>query len=102
VGLRGRPVAATRERLTVLVGAIRWWPGGRWIPIDPRPVEVSVNSATVMEPPLSSGALATLGGDALSAGRVLTVFTRRDVASAAMLGAEPGMLTAARVRAAAA
>jgi hypothetical protein len=100
VGLRGRPVVATQERLTLMVGAIRWWPGGRWIPIDPRPVEVSLDGATAIEPPLSSSALATLADDGSPPGHVLTVFTRRDMATAGMLVGEPGALIAARVRAA--
>ena len=45
LGLRGTPVTAGAGILTLNVTAVRWWPNGRWTPIEPRAVELAVDPA---------------------------------------------------------
>ena len=100
LGLRGVPVAAGNDRLELRADAVRWWPGGRWTPIDPRVVTLAVPQEAAMDK-----AILDLVG--LPERRVLqsrqaarlTVVTVPAKATAEALRGEPGALTAARISA---
>jgi len=52
LGLRGDLVAAGASAITLEVDRVRQYPGGRWIEIDPREVELTVPLGAEVAPPL--------------------------------------------------
>ena len=63
LGLRGDLVAAGADAVTLEVDRVRQYPGGRWLEIDPREVELTVPLGAEVAPPLdllSSPMLRTL------------------------------------------
>jgi len=53
LGLRGELVAAGAGTLTMEVDRVRHYPGGRWLDVDPRTVELTVPQEVVLAPSLS-------------------------------------------------
>jgi hypothetical protein len=96
LGLRGRVVAVVGARLRLLVTSVRAYPGGRWLAIDERTVELAVAPASEAEAQLAQ----TVGAKALvraSTQPRVAVFTQRArVTRDTLLGA-PGALTASRL-----
>lgn len=100
VALRGAPVAAGDGTMDVRVSSVRWWPNGRWTPIEERVVTVVVPPEADVPPALLE-AISSPGRREL-AGRKstsLTVFTARAPLTAEAQRGEPGALVAARVKA---
>jgi hypothetical protein len=52
LGLRGTPVSGGAAMLELNATAVRWWPNGGWVEIDPRPVELQVPPETDVAPEL--------------------------------------------------
>ncbi len=98
VGLRGIARAATATSLDLEVTAVRWWPGGRWVEIPARAVQVGVDTTTRVDAALI-GTLDSLAGGATVPETAVTVFTRTAVVTPGAIAAEPLALSAARVRA---
>jgi hypothetical protein len=96
-GLRGVPVSVGDGRLALRASAVRWWPNGRWTPIAPRVVELSVAAGATVDSELAAalqGSSRTL--EAIEG--VVSVFTAAGAATAEALRGEPGALEAVRVR----
>ena len=100
LGLRGNAIAAGAGLLTLKVSSVRWWPNGRWTPIEPRTVEVAVaGTADVDEglyEALQSPDQRTLTGRETE---TFTAFTAPAKVSPETQRGEPGTLTAVRVSA---
>jgi Peptidase family M23 len=97
LGLRGAPVALEGDRLTLDVTAVRWWPGGRWTPLE-RTVVLAVDPAASVDPTLAS--LVDPGersAQSRKASSVVTVFTATAKVTDDARRGEPGALTAARL-----
>lgn len=96
LGLRGIPTAVRSGVLELRVTAVRWWPGGRWTPIDARTVSLATTGGADVD-----ATLATLfqGRRTSSRGTVsrVTVFTTPAQTTEAALRGDPGALVAGRV-----
>jgi hypothetical protein len=98
LGLRGAAVAAGNGRLELKVDAVRWWPGGRWLAIDPRPVELAVPQEASMDRAVLD--LVELPERRELQSRQVTRLTAVTVPALVTpeaLTGEPGALTAARI-----
>lgn len=99
VGLRGTVVAAGDGGLTLNVGFVRWWPGGRWVEIDARAVEVAVSTDASMD----ADVLELVEGTprrfptSRGGGLALTVVTAPAKATLATMRGEPRSLAAAKI-----
>jgi hypothetical protein len=97
LALRGRVAAAGGGTLRISVTSVRSYPGGgRWLPIDPREVEIAVTEDSSV-----GGGLAGIVGsgrhEALRQQTPVAVYTTKaTVTRDALIGA-PGALTASRV-----
>jgi hypothetical protein len=98
LGLRGGGVAAGNGRLELKVDAVRWWPGGRWIAIDPRVVSVAVPQEAAMDRAILDAVELPERRELQSRQATrLTVVTAPARATAEALRGDPGVLTAARI-----
>ena len=98
LGLRGNAIAAGNGRLELSVEAVRWWPGGRWTPVDPRVVELAVPQEAAMEKPiLDAVELPERRELAQSRPTRLTVVTVPARVTPGTLRGEAGTLVAARI-----
>ena len=99
LGLRGRVLAAGDEALQLSATSVRSYPGGRWLEIDPRPVEIAVSPNAT----LRSGLPRAAGEQPLIAGlgkqQRVAVYTAKARVTQAALTGTPGTLTASRVSA---
>jgi hypothetical protein len=98
LGLRGTPIAAGNDVLELEVTSVRWWPGGRWTPIDPRRVEVAIPPAAELDTEIG----AAVTGPAKRAltsfsSTPLTVFTGAAATTPQAQRGDSGSLVAARV-----
>lgn len=99
VGLRGRLVAAGAGGIELVASWVRWWPGGRWLAIDPKPVELAVPEGADVDASLFEAIRAPERRSLSSRGGIeLQVVTVPGATSAEMLRAAPRTLVAARVR----
>lgn len=98
LGLRGALVAATAKRLTIDTTAVRWWPGGRWTPLE-RTVTLAVDpeaaAASRLTELVAAGARAAQSRKAKEG---VTVFTSVAKVTDDALRGDAGALTAARLR----
>lgn len=99
IGLRGTPLAAGAGSISVTAASVRWWPGGRWIPLGSRMVRLQVTAATQADQSLigavtdpSERALAGRDADA-----AITVFTAPAKITPEAIRGEPDVLVAARI-----
>jgi hypothetical protein len=96
LALRGQVVAAGGGTLRLTATSVRAYPGGRWLPIDPRQVEIAVAAETAV-----AGSLAGLVGaespTALARQARVAVFTQKATVTREALEGAPGVLTAGRV-----
>ncbi len=97
LGLRAAPVSLKGDRLTVDTTAVRWWPGGRWTPLE-RTVSLTVDPDGA-----DAGRLSTLVAARARAAQSrkgapgITVFTPQAKVTEDALRGDAGALTAARV-----
>ncbi len=96
VGLRGTATAAGGGELSLEVRSVRWWPGGRWTPVEARSVTVAVPAEAEIDDALAA---AISGESAAPLDAAVTVVTRSERATPEQLRGASGALTAARVRA---
>jgi hypothetical protein len=97
LGLRGTPTALAGNRLTLEVSAVRWWPGGRWTPLE-RTVALAVDPAAAGEARLASlVAAGDRSAQSRQAASTVTVFTPTAKVTEDALRGDPGALTAARL-----
>jgi murein DD-endopeptidase MepM/ murein hydrolase activator NlpD len=99
VGLQGEAHTVGDGVVEVEATSMRWWPGGRWIEIDPQLVAVAVPEDAEVD-----GEVATLiqGKQRVLSSRKqlsLTVVTAPEPTTEQMLAGSPGAFTAVRVRA---
>jgi Peptidase family M23 len=95
LGLRGNLLSGGEEALELEVTSVRHYPGGRWLDVDPRPVELSVPIETALAPSL--GMLASLERrEPKTALPVVAYTTTAETTLDAILG-KSGALTARRV-----
>jgi murein DD-endopeptidase MepM/ murein hydrolase activator NlpD len=98
LALRGQVVAAGGGTLRLAVTAVRSYPGGQWLAIDPREVELAVGTETA-----SAGRLAVVLGApsaaALAKQARVAVFTQKATVTREALEGAPGALTASRISA---
>jgi hypothetical protein len=95
LGLRGQVVAAGGGGLILTATSVRSYPGGRWLTIDPRDVEITV--AETAETGRLAGALAAPSQAALAKQTRVAVFTQKGTVTQEALEGAPGALTAGRV-----
>ena len=97
LGLRGKLVAAGGGAVELQVERVRHYPGGRWLAVEPRPVELGISgeaAAATTIPPVAAQA-----SRRLKAPLQVTAFTlKAKVTPEAIVGA-PGALTVNRVSA---
>jgi hypothetical protein len=95
LGLRGKLLAAGGGSVTLEVERVRHYPGGRWLEVDPRVVELAVSG--------EAAAGATVASVAAERSRELrrpvpvTAFTARAQATPEAIAGAAGALTASRV-----
>ena len=95
LGLRGQLVAAGAGSATLEIDRVRQYPGGRWLDIDPREVELTVPLGADVAPALDQLAGSTLR--ALKKPVAVSAFTvKANATPEAILGA-PGELVLGRV-----
>jgi hypothetical protein len=95
LGLRGKLVGAGAGTVELDVERVRHYPGGRWLEIDKRPVELAVPTTALVGPTIrnvGSGAHGELRAPLAAAVQTIRAETTLD----AIVGA-PGSLTASRV-----
>jgi hypothetical protein len=97
LALRGARATAGRGSIAVTVTAVRWWPNGRWTPLErvvslrlPAGSPLSTDGGTRSGPPAATGAQ-RLAGD-------VVVFTSPAKVTKEALRGEDGALRAARLR----
>jgi Peptidase family M23 len=99
IGLRGTPLAAGAGTISVAAVAVRWWPGGRWIPLGKRIVRLRVTTATQADESLV-GAISD-PSERIVAGRdteaAITVFTAPARVTPEAIRGEPDALAATRI-----
>src|SRR5262245_11103039 len=94
LALRGKLVAAGAGAATLRIDRVRKYPGGSWLDVDPRDVELTVPLGTDVDPfaQLASATLRPLRKPAS-----VTVFTMKATATRAALVGAPGELLLGRV-----
>ena len=95
LGLRGTLVAAGAGAATLEVDRVRQYPGGRWLDIDPREVELTVPLGTDVAPSLDQLAGATLRP--LKKPMPVAAFTLKANATPEAIVGAPGELLLGRV-----
>ena len=98
LGVRGTAVTAGAGALTLNVTAVRWWPNGRWTPIEPRVVELAVSPDADVDLGLYDALQEPLQ-KALPdrSAEVFTAFTGPSKVTAGTQRGEPASLTAVRI-----
>jgi hypothetical protein len=94
LGLRGKVVAVGPETLVVEVGQVRRYPGGGWLEVDPRTVELAIPLGTDLPP-----ALTQAPGGKLKSPLPATAFTMKANATPAAIVGAPGELLLGRISA---
>ncbi len=96
LGLRGQIVAVGGGTMRLLATTVRSYPGGRWLEIDPRPVDIGV----VPESSVETDLVRVVGTQKLTTLKTSTrvvVFTAKSQVTRASLEGAPGALTVSRV-----
>jgi hypothetical protein len=97
LGLRGNVLAAGGGTATLDVDEVRQYPGGRWLEIDKRPVELTVPLGLETSPAL--GQLAGPAMRALKTPLAVTAFTLKANTTPEAIAGAPGELILGRVAA---
>jgi hypothetical protein len=95
LGLRGRLVAVRAGTATLEVERVRHYPGGRWLDIDPRSVELTVPPAASVAPAL--GDVSGVARRELKASVAVTAYTVKAKTTRDMIVGAAGVLTARRM-----
>jgi murein DD-endopeptidase MepM/ murein hydrolase activator NlpD len=97
LALRGQVIATGDDTLELSATSVRSYPGGRWLAIDPRPVEIAVAPGST----LAGGAPRAAGErppvSSLAKQQRVAVYTAKGRVTQAALAGAPGALTASRV-----
>lgn len=97
LGLRGRVIAANNGTLRIFATSVRSYPGGRWLEIEPKLLEIAVSEDVTLDSRLPRAA----GPQPLVANLAkrtrVTVYTAKARVTQATLAGAPGTLTASRV-----
>jgi hypothetical protein len=96
LGLRGSALAAGAGTLRISATSVRFYPGGRWLEIDARPLEIGVPADGTMQGPLGRSAAAERLTPLPSPQRVAVFTAKARVTRDALVGA-PRALTASHV-----
>jgi len=96
LALRGQVVAAGGGTLRLAVTSVRSYPGGQWLAIDPRELEIAVGTETAAAGRLA-GMLGAPSHAALAKQARVAVFTQRAIVTRETLEGAPGALTASRI-----
>ncbi len=100
LGLRGVAVSAGAGVLELSVTGVRVWPGGKWTPIEARPVELGVPENAELDESIAGQLLSpTRRALASRLSQQLTVFTWPVKVTPEVMAGAPGALSAERVRA---
>ena len=99
VGLKGVPVSAGGGVLELSVTAVRVWPGGAWVTIPARSVELAVPKDALLDESVAAQIVAPTRRalSSRSASR-LTVFTRPAKATLEVATGSPGALVVDRIQ----
>lgn len=99
LGLKGFPVSAGAGVLELSVTAVRVWPGGAWVTVPARAVELTVPEDAILIPSLAAEIISpsrrTLSSRAATP---LLVFTRPAKPTLPVSTGSPGALTVDRIR----
>ncbi|MGH3109605.1 MAG: M23 family metallopeptidase [Gaiellaceae bacterium] len=95
LGLRGKLVSAGADAIALEVERVRHYPGGRWLQVDPRPVELTVPVDAAIGPALTMAA--SLARREPKAGLPVVVYTVKANATFQAIVGASGALTASRV-----
>ena len=95
LGLKGTLVSVTDGAVTLSVERVRRYPGGRWLLVDARPIELSVPLGTELPPRLAQ--LSTTSGIPRSPALPVSAFTLKANATPGAIVGAPGELLLARV-----
>jgi peptidase M23-like protein len=98
LGLRGSVVAAGGGRLRLSVTSVRSYPGGRWLQVDVRQVDLSVPTDGAVAGQLARAVGAQHLATFKTSARVAVFTTKARITKDSLVGA-PGALTASRVSA---
>jgi murein DD-endopeptidase MepM/ murein hydrolase activator NlpD len=98
LALRGRVLSVAGETLQLSATSVRSYPGGRWLPIEPRTVEIAVPADAKLSSrlPRAAGGGQPLVASLAKEQRIAVHTAKARVTQAALAGA-PGALTASRV-----
>ncbi|MGI8886789.1 MAG: M23 family metallopeptidase [Gaiellaceae bacterium] len=96
LGLRGKLVGAGGGTVQVEVDRVRHYPGGRWLEIDKRPVELNVPPEADIAPALA-GKLAVAVHRSIANATSLTVYTTKERATAEAIVGGVGSLGVSRI-----
>lgn len=96
LGLRGSVLGSEAGALELQATKVRVYPGGRWLEIDPRVVELAVPPASAVEEQLATVVGAQTFRTANAQTRVAVYTAKAKVTQESIAGA-PGALTASRV-----
>ncbi len=96
LALRGRVIAAGGGALRLSATSVRAYPGGRWLEIDARPLEIGVPVNSSVEGQLARVVASQRLSTVRSPGRVAVYTAKAKVTRDTLIGA-PGALTASRV-----
>jgi len=96
LGLRGRVAAAADGAVTLSVASVRAYPGGHWLEVDARQVELAVPPASAVEGQLARVAGAQGLANLKTSARVAVHTAKARVTRETLVGA-PGALTVSRV-----
>ncbi len=96
LGLRGEVVSATKGVVRLDVDQVRHYPGGRWLTIDRRRVELAA-APEALAPTPANGDLTVSAAPALKARTPVTAYTPKAKATEAAIVGAPRSLTARQV-----
>jgi hypothetical protein len=96
LALRGRVVAAGAGALRLSVTSVRSYPGGRWLEIDSRPLDIGMPADSAVEDQLARVVSAQRLSTIKNQTRVAVYTAKAKVTRDTLVGA-PGALTASRV-----
>jgi hypothetical protein len=86
LGLRGKLLAVDVETVRLQVERVRYYPGGRWTAIDPRPVELAVTPDAEVAPALTASVGYGIGRQVATTAAVAAFTLKAKTTTDAILG----------------